>query len=174
MRALTAAALALACVAGADADAAEARPPQATAACVPVCVIAGEVVAGVAFRYGVALLAGAGAAKVGWDLARSDEHYFATHRFRVSRTGLARGLAYRRFGRAWLRSYRSVRGVGRRMREKLGYARFRRRMPDMIYGCTVGAIAAVASKLPDTDARHLGTAAKEGCVAGMVTQALVL
>jgi hypothetical protein len=59
------------------------------------------------------------------------------------------------------------------MRQKLGDPKFRDRLPKMVAGCVVGAIAGAMSGLPDTDPGRAAKKAKEGCVGGLVTKALL-
>jgi hypothetical protein len=132
---------------------------------------------GVGVRTVIVVAAGAGAAETGRVLAEKTDgkarDKVRRGRYKPTQNALAWGRYYRGVGRYFWRKYGSLRGVGARMRQKLGDPRFRNRFPKMVSGCVVGAIAGAMSGLPDTDAGRAAKKAKEGCVGGLVTKALL-
>jgi hypothetical protein len=166
----------MALTAGLSVEGSAAAPPKqqepvAHMSC-PVCVeVGGAIALRVAIGYAARALAAGAAAKVGVELAKQTEEVKRT-RYRRTKNFLAWGRYYRGTGRAYLRTYRSFSRVVRRMARKLG-GQFQPRLPGMLKGCLVGALASVAATAPHKSAEDAANKAKEGCIGGLVTKALL-
>jgi hypothetical protein len=174
LRVFLVAALAVLCAVALSPPASASPPrPKAQMACPPCAVVVGEVAGAAAIRAALLLAAGAGAAEAGHQLAKATDGKMRDRHYRVKGNVVAWGRYWRGVGRAFWQKYRTLRGVGARMRQKLGGPNFRNRLPKMVGGCFVGAVAGAFSGLPDTDAGHAAKRAKEGCIGGFVTKALL-